>query len=418
MVPVRRFIPGWLQSLSKRQPVDPYAHLRPPAWDLDALRELQRAAGAPTVESARSRLAVVTPLPPKQTGVATYAKRMIDALSQIADVTAFDISAQEEFRLPEAETLRVLPMNLLQFIEETEGPFDQVIYFIGNSGFHMEAVSILEQRSGVVLLHDAQLADLYAEMTQALPELLPCNSLPELRQTFYPGIGGEIAYLRPVIDAAEAVIVHSEAAAEIVATDAGLRPVALFPHPCPPRPSVLVERADSAIGSFGFVQEDKRPADLLAAVAQLGVEVSLIFAGGCDADLQLELLSVSENLGLGGRVTFTGHIPMDQLRELQQSVTIAVQLRSQSRGESSGVIAELLSCGTPTVVTELGAQAELPPSAVRFLAPDVSPSEIARAVDDLLSNTARRQQLTHEGLEYVRANSYEQAASRLLEFVL
>ncbi|MFM7135581.1 MAG: glycosyltransferase, partial [Planctomycetota bacterium] len=71
----------------------------------------------------------------------------------------------------------------------------------------------------------------------------------------------------------------------------------------------------------------------------------------------------------------------DALLAAMRSVDVAVQLRSPTFGESSGVVNQLLALGTPLVVTGEGSFAELPADAGTFVAADVPPADLAAAIE-------------------------------------
>ena len=61
-------------------------------------------------------------------------------------------------------------------------------------------------------------------------------------------------------------------------------------------------------------------------------------------------------------------------------VDVAVQLRTPTFGESSGVVNELVAIGTPLVVSRVGSFAELPANLVTFVESTCSPAELAAAI--------------------------------------
>ena len=62
-------------------------------------------------------------------------------------------------------------------------------------------------------------------------------------------------------------------------------------------------------------------------------------------------------------------------------VDVAVQLRSPTFGESSGVVNQLLAVGTPLVVTGEGSFADLPADVASFVAADCPPADLASAIE-------------------------------------
>ena len=96
---------------------------------------------------------------------------------------------------------------------------------------------------------------------------------------------------------------------------------------------------------------------------------------------------------------------------------MAVQLRGQTNGESSGAVADLLSRGVPTIVTDLGAMGELDGSIVVKVPVDISASTLAGAILELLDDPEQRIEMHDRSVAYARKSSYAAQASALLDAV-
>jgi hypothetical protein len=69
------------------------------------------------------------------------------------------------------------------------------------------------------------------------------------------------------------------------------------------------------------------------------------------------------------------------LLDTMRGVDVAVQLRTPTFGESSGVVNQLLALGTPLVVTGEGSFTDLPADATVFVAADCPPADLAAAIE-------------------------------------
>ena len=94
-----------------------------------------------------------------------------------------------------------------------------------------------------------------------------------------------------------------------------------------------------------------------------------------------------------------------------RSVHVAVQLRSPTFGESSGVGSQLLARGRPVVVSGAGSFAELPPELAGCVPADCSPDALATAIEAAATTeeSDRRRQ------ELLIARSPKAFADRILE---
>ena len=130
----------------------------------------------PRPTPARPRLAFVSPLPPQPSGVADYSALLLEALQPLADITAF-IDGPPHYRPQQHATITPAgidthPVAALEHVEALTGPYDAVIYSLGNSEFHTGALAALQRRPGIVLAHDVRLTGLHAFAPHQHPRAL------------------------------------------------------------------------------------------------------------------------------------------------------------------------------------------------------------------------------------------------------
>src|SRR5271157_4036573 len=89
------------------------------------------------------RLAFFSPLPPVKSGIADYSEALLDPLSRIAQVESFTA-------LPAAFD---------------PSSYDALLYQLGNNPYHSFAYEAALQHPGVVVLHEANLHHLIADLT-------------------------------------------------------------------------------------------------------------------------------------------------------------------------------------------------------------------------------------------------------------
>ena len=385
----------------------------------------------------RRRVALVTPLPPQQSGIATYAARMLEHLVEAdVDWTVFvDDDVESVTPIPGVEIART---DTFHAIEWAGRPFDQVVYFLGNSSFHVDAIDLLLEVGGTVLLHDVRLTGLWGEVLKERPALVIGGSVGKFIEHTYPGqfariVGEEwivpadmasrfgVHLLKPVVEAAHDVIVHSDFAAAVTELDTGTRPDVLFPIPGP-APVERAERPDGvqtpSIVSVGIVNPVKSPELLIEALTIVRRHVpdaELTFIGGGPDHYVDTLHALVAERGLESAVTFLGHVDDEEFSRRLQSAACAVQLRNVTNGESSAAVMDTLAAGVPTLITSIGAMAELPDDVVVHLAADVTAPELAAELVRLLADEAARDELRSRAIDYVADNGFAQAAALLLE---
>jgi glycosyltransferase involved in cell wall biosynthesis len=161
-----------------------------------------------------------------------------------------------------------------------------------------------------------------------------------------------VTLLGETLDRARSVIVSSEQAA---ATVRGIRPAGppmlILPlgHPPVVAPDRTPQRRD--IVAVGWLARNKSPALAIEVLALLPTDVTLTFVGPSAGDTADEVRRLAENVGVHGRVAFTGRLEDDEYEARIAASRVGLQLRSGDRGEMSAAVTDLLAHGIPTVTT-------------------------------------------------------------------
>src|SRR5690606_34508589 len=132
---------------------------------------------------------------------------------------------------------------------------------------------------------------------------------------------------------------------------------------------------------------------LLEAVARLATPARLVLV---DEDHPLHpARQHAARLGLGERLEITGRLPAAELVRRYRSATLVVV---PSLYEGFGLpAAEAMACGTPVVATAAGALPEvMRTGGGGTVVAKGDPAALARAIDELLAQPARRAQLGKE----------------------
>jgi len=377
----------------------------------------------------RPRLAVSSPAPPHYSGPAVYMGLLLAELAEHCDVTL--LTPDDPNSLQVDRRVRVERLADLEVIETIEGRFDELVYFLGNSEFHISQSFFHRRRPGSVLLHDARLVGMYREMARWGPHLLPDPSglVPTLRQ-MYPGrydaslesheyLTNEdvdrlgILMVADVAQSAERLFVHSEHAADLVERDSGRRPEVAFPLPFPAVPEAG-EVEEGLVVSFGVLSPVKGSETLVDALAQLDPAVRVAMVGHVDDGYRDQLLARARLLGVEDRLTLTGSVDRAEYLEWLGRAAVAVQLRLTSNGESSAALAEALASGVPTVVSDFGTFRDLPDDLVVKIPVRSGPGEVAAAIRQVLGSAEERSRLADRGRTHAAAFSYASAARELV----
>jgi glycosyltransferase involved in cell wall biosynthesis len=388
----------------------------------------------------RPRIAVVSPLPPQRSGVADYTYRMLTQLRDHCDIDAFVETGPDEVEVPPG--VSVDRVSRFEVKERVRAGYDSVVFCLGNSEFHAEALELLRRRrSGVVLAHDVRLSGLYSWTAAFRPELLPHGFVDSLRSMYMhripPEVGASggldyqeadrygIYMAQEVIGLADRYLVHSDYAAQVAMLDAAPgddrkieRIHYRFPDPSE-LPRARPDEQAPVIISVGLIAEVKQTAKIVEAFGHLAerhpnVTLAIIGPSVSEAETQ-RCAEAVERFGIGERVRITGALDDEEFRGWLERASLAVQLREHSNGETQGTIADCLAAGIPAIVTALGSARELPDDAVVKVDRDVSPRALADEMATLLDDPARRKAMVEAGLRHATELSFASAGSYFYE---
>jgi glycosyltransferase involved in cell wall biosynthesis/SAM-dependent methyltransferase len=306
------------------------------------------------------RIAFFSPLPPTKSGIADYSDALLESLRKLAEVETF-----------------------------TEKPaafdpdrYDAIVYQLGNNPHHTYAYEMALEHPGVVVLHEANLHHLIADLTirrgdwQAYLREVELNGGAEalayaLRyvQTLERGPDYEIPMLRSILERSRAAIVHSEAVAQEVRAAGFTGSVAKVPHGAwlvdadrmAYRTRLGLNETTPLIGIFGFLKPYKRIAESLRAfrrLSRLQPDARMILVG--EVHEELPLASLIQSLGLSAKVRRIDFAPIEDFNGYLGACDIVLNLRYPTVGESSGTLLRSLGMGKAVVVSDVGSFREYP----------------------------------------------------------
>ena len=311
------------------------------------------------------RIAFVSPLPPAKSGIADYSAALVQHLRPLAQVET----------IPDAS----FGFDALRH--------DIAIYQLGNNPFHTYVFEMALAHPGVVVLHEANLHHLIADLT------IRRNNWDEYLRYVEHDRGGEaLAYatkhvrtlergpdyeavpmLRQILLASRGVIVHSQYVEQLVRAEGYEGPVAVIPHGAwlpsvtelPDRMAFRarlgLEETTPLIGIFGFLKPYKRIAESLRAFARLirlEPRARMILVGEAHDELRLE--SLLHSLSLTAHVRHIGFTPIEDFNGYLAAADIVLNLRFPTVGESSGTLLRALGLAKAVVVSDVGSFAEYP----------------------------------------------------------
>ena len=370
--------------------------------------------------SATRRLAVVTPLPPSQTGIAPYSARLLEAMATDRVVHAY---ADGRDGGPVRRGSRRVHTHAIGEFADIEGRRREhapALMCFGNSRFHVAAWRLLMEFGGDVLLHEVSLCGLYLTLDSV--GLLGARGV-ETRAREMEGcsleaaLAGPCAMVTEVVDAARRVFVHTEHARGLLLERRPERgddiSVVSFALP-PPRPREQRER-ELVVASFGYLRAAELVIDAFAQIVASCPSARLWLVGAENSPGQLDpLLEHVRRRGLAERVTFTGWVDDAEYRRRIEATAVAIQPRNRAFGEQSAALGDLLAAGVPTIVNETDSAAAIPTDAVVRAHGAAGPTELAGAAIELLRDPARQARISDAATRYAAEHDAARAAAELL----
>ena len=406
------------------------------SWDATARRAIEamqqlclernRQRATQGAAHSRPKLAYVSPLPPERSGISDYSAELLPVLAQHYDIDV--VVAQGS--VTDAWVNAHCPIRSVEWFIEHSGQFNRVLYHFGNSAFHQHMFALLESIPGVVVLHDFYLsgAQHYIEASGAAPPGYFANQLYQSH-----GYAGLIDYAqahnvsdviwqypcsRSVIENSLGTIVHSEHSIRLAQhwyghTDrywsviAHMRVAAPVPDRSGARKALGFAADDLVVCAFGILAPTKLNHRLLkcwlgSSLAKSG-HCHLVFVGQNDAGAYgHDLLADIQQHPQGASVRITGWADQQVFRTWLAAADVGVQLRTLSRGETSGTVLDCMNYGLATIVNANGSMADLADDAVYKLPDAFDDQALVQALETLWRQPEQRQQIGAKAQQVIR----------------
>lgn len=385
----------------------------------------QRIPALETGDGERKRLACVSPLPPEPSGISSYTAELLPYLSRYYSI---DVIVDQD-RVADGLAAQGIAVRSVSWFRANHQRYDRVLYHFGNSPFHKHMFALLEEIPGTVVLHDFFLSGIvgYIENKEHQKGFLPrelyhAHGYSALGKWLGGAHAEHIVQQYPcsfqVFHHADGVIVHSSHARELAHTWYGPQieeHLRIVPHLRVPAPAFDRLKARKMLGvapddfivcTFGHVNRNKMGLDLLEAWNSSSLSLDprcvLVYVGANDDGAYGKKLH--EAISSSSNARITGWVNDERYRLWLQAADAAVQLRQNSRGESSGAVLDCLNHGLPVVVNARGSMAEFPDEAVIMLSGECYRQEIVDALEMVWNDASLRRLTGERAKEYIGRN--------------
>ncbi len=365
------------------------------------------------------RVGFFTPLPPARSGIADYSEALVGPLARRVE---------------------------LEVVSRADQPYDPArwdaaIYQVGNNGWHGFVYEAALRHPGVVVMHEANLHHLIADLTIRRGDWdayvrecehqggAPARAFAERVRKLEVGPDYDgLPMTRRVLEKARGVIVHSRHLEDEIRRAGYAGPLAVIPHGAwipevdrnAYRRRLGLDDFTPLVGIFGFLKPYKRIAESLRAFRRLQRVVPngrMILVGEPHPDLPLD--GMIRGMGLSAAVRVLGFTPIEDFVGYMAACDIVLNLRYPTVGESSGTLLRALGLGKAVLVSEVGSFQEFPEEICLRVPPGAGEEDLIFEYLNLLASRPDvRREIGRRAHEYVaRECNWESVAGRYAEFV-
>lgn len=391
--------------------------------------------------SEKPRLAIVAPYPPIKSGVADYVAQQAKLLADFYQLILVQTDADADCRVAD------FPGDVIDAAAFVEAPqlHRRVLYHIGNSPTHLAAMKLLAVVPGIVILHDFFLSDVqqYEHITlngnlhPSFAQLIYSHGFAPLVQTAKAGLKPKLTDYPcnlSLIDQAHKVMVHSDYVLRQAKDWYGDRigrnvekigfakEIPQTQDRAASKQALGFAAQTFLVATFGFVTPAKCLETLIHAWVTSSLSTDpdaclLVVGEFLDARYQRRIARLLA-LRPCANIRCLGYADAVTYQQMLNAVDLAVQLRTQSRGETSAALLDCMAHGVPVIANNHGFVEDLPEQALWKTAAQPQAVELAAVLEHLHAAQPARDRLRQAAQAYLKqshdpAHVIEQLVARI-----
>ncbi|WP_321311698.1 glycosyltransferase [Halarcobacter sp.] len=336
-----------------------------------------------------TKVAFFTPLPPKRSGISDYCLELIPFLSKYMNIDIYvdDYDVKDDYIK--------YNFNIFSYkeFESKKNEYENIIYQFGNSEFHQYMYNIALNNPGIIVLHDFFLSGLVnyiADKTQNpsffFNELVYSHG--KIGEEYSNKIlSNEIEVVNAIIDlpmnksivnSAKAIIVHSNYSKDLFKKYYKdevyniFKIEQLIKAPSKKivdskslyRKKLKFDDDDVVLSAFGHITDTKQYDFILESIIKENIlknkNIKLCFVGDfiCE-EYKKKIFSLIESNNIDEQVFITGFVNDSLYREYLLASDIGINLRINSRGETSRALLMNMAYGLPTIINDYASFSEI-----------------------------------------------------------
>jgi glycosyltransferase involved in cell wall biosynthesis len=383
----------------------------------------------------RPRLAVLSPFPPDQSGVARYTAMALNAGERLFDSDLYTDAARPltvEGRFRDAGRVTRAPF--------TNSAYDGIVSVIGNSLYHNGVFEVFEKYGGPCILHDARLTGIY--FRRMGPEgflrfaegLLGRAVSMEEAHLWLQDRNLPTLFLERIVERAKPLIVHTVTQKALLKARYGVD--AQVATCCPTiffdseelsiaarqaaREKLGISQHQLVISTFGIVDKVKGTETCVAATEILrswNIPAELYLVGGAGPH-KTRLDDMAESYGIAPYF----HCCEDFVDDATYKAFLiasdaAIQLRTYGYGQLSAALTDCISAELSCVANQDLALSCDAPAYVRTVPDCFSPLQVAEQLASIFESPNDGKWKTDSRSTYLETHNFQHYARRLAEIL-
>ena len=393
------------------------------------------------------KIAYLSPLNPMKSGISDFSEELIMELKKYVTIDLYT----DNYKPTNNYIIQNFKIFSIDNIESNKSEYDLIVYQIGNNHkYHKKIVDKFLKLGGVLELHDISLHHYVAADTlqnnslQNYIDIMEYSHGKKGRKYSEMYIEGKLAPLwetrsleftvnKNLIDKADALIVHSDMAKQMVKAIRQNLPVVNIPLHADiseldstelkikDRGELGISPDELVVGSFGFASKEKRIVSIMQAIRlyidRTKKDIKYYIVGELT---DKNIIKSIEELDLKSNVIITGYTDLTQFQKYMSACDLCLNLRYPTQGESSASLHRMLGMGKPVIVSDVGTFSEYPDNIALKVRYDSNEVEDIYEVLCFLTNEDDKIKITGiEAKTYAKNNfSLEKNAKKYFDFFL
>jgi glycosyltransferase involved in cell wall biosynthesis len=330
----------------------------------------------------KKKIAFFTPLPPVKSGISDYS---LDIITELSNYFVIDVYIDKDYT-HDCELPSGISVYEHSHFNVRKKQYDDVIYQMGNSEYHVYMMNYIKQTPGTLVLHDYNLHGLLYHITFNQGNLEKYkkflyedfdkeqidNYVEEVNSGKIPPNDYDLLCNGVVTNYANKIIVHSDYAKKLLLQKdikRNVRKILSYARIEETvevkeiRRRLAIEQDKIVIAAFGHIHETKRIMPILKAFNNLSKQndqIVLYLVGKPAPGIKSELEQFIKVNNLSNKVIITGYTDLKTFEDYIDATDICLNLRYPYNGETSGSLMRILAKGKCCLVNDLGSFSEIP----------------------------------------------------------